>query len=750
MSVSASYAQLSQRFANATQDAARLGERAGAMPRSGSRQEANARCAEAGWSARNADLLLRALAAARHSRVVLVAEAAYEFDRRQAWFRFGFARRADFAREILGISGRWLGDHAALGDLFHQFPALKTAVRGAREAAPLGRVAALEIGRVATEATLPYWIDRARKLNVTQLIELVREARRASARDSVSHTAATDGSDRRASDGSGSKDRNCDRGVAASCDDRRRVAGVVPASVRVAFDESLDLHRAVVGTHASVEEFIVALGAEFGASAAEGGEPESEHSGHEYSTLGLSPGDRESHQRESLRQLRGGRGVRSATDEDLAMIVASTSRSTSAMGAAAKALLQLDSCEGVDVARRSSSELAELLRRLVDLENAIQLHLGDLLAELETQTLRHLGVRTVVDYARENLGMAATTTRQALRLSRALRENPAVRTAYQCGEIGQAAALAIARTFPNRTLDREAQQRWVAAARDRTAKRLTDELECIQKRRLEERQTRLRSALASARQALAPGRKDPNAQAPGVVELSRLDAHVSLQPLTDEDWMASLHRKLGQTRERVLELGYQALDLTVLRGASLDRAATDVVLQFHLAAEVAECLSGAIRGAIDCLVRAASTPTSSAHQARERPSLRVAREYLSRGAFVPWWVGLLALLEEYVLTWDDPRRMGKRRLLDDICNRDGWRCAAPGCSSRRNLEVHHIVYRARGGDDGPANLVTLCRFHHQRGEHGDEARVRGRAPLALRWRLGRRELATWYQNERRV
>jgi 5-methylcytosine-specific restriction endonuclease McrA len=116
---------------------------------------------------------------------------------------------------------------------------------------------------------------------------------------------------------------------------------------------------------------------------------------------------------------------------------------------------------------------------------------------------------------------------------------------------------------------------------------------------------------------------------------------------------------------------------------------------------------------------------------------------------VPAWVGLLALLEDYVITWDDPRAAG-RRSAEATYRRDGWRCAAPGCTSRSHLEEHHVHYRSRGGDNAASNRICLCRFHHQRGEHGGLASCRGRAPLDVLWRLGRRTLATWFRNERRV
>ena len=62
-----------------------------------------------------------------------------------------------------------------------------------------------------------------------------------------------------------------------------------------------------------------------------------------------------------------------------------------------------------------------------------------------------------------------------------------------------------------------------------------------------------------------------------------------------------------------------------------------------------------------------------------------------------------------------------------ILSRDGYRCTAPHCSQRRNLQVHHIRFRSAGGTDDEANLITLCAFHHSQAVHQNLMRVRGRA-----------------------
>jgi hypothetical protein len=108
------------------------------------------------------------------------------------------------------------------------------------------------------------------------------------------------------------------------------------------------------------------------------------------------------------------------------------------------------------------------------------------------------------------------------------------------------------------------------------------------------------------------------------------------------------------------------------------------------------------------------------------------------------------MLEDFVETWDLPGASPRRR-ADEIYSREGWRCFAPGCTSRRNLEDHHLEYRSRGGDvKSPANEMCLCGFHHRRGEHGVLARCRGQAPLGVLWRLGRKDVGVWFRNERRL
>ena len=73
---------------------------------------------------------------------------------------------------------------------------------------------------------------------------------------------------------------------------------------------------------------------------------------------------------------------------------------------------------------------------------------------------------------------------------------------------------------------------------------------------------------------------------------------------------------------------------------------------------------------------------------------------------------------------------------DPVFARDGWRCAVPGCRSRRNLHDHHVMFRSHGGDNARDNRVAVCAAHHLHGLHSGRIRARGRAPREIVWELG--------------
>ncbi|MDQ7823853.1 MAG: HNH endonuclease [Candidatus Eremiobacteraeota bacterium] len=88
-----------------------------------------------------------------------------------------------------------------------------------------------------------------------------------------------------------------------------------------------------------------------------------------------------------------------------------------------------------------------------------------------------------------------------------------------------------------------------------------------------------------------------------------------------------------------------------------------------------------------------------------------------------------ALLDTFLATWDPSPE--KRDLHSRILRRDNFQCQVPGCTCRRGLHIHHIIYRSRGGSNIESNLITLCMAHHLRCVHEGHLIIRGQAPHNL-------------------
>jgi hypothetical protein len=381
-----------------------------------------------------------------------------------------------------------------------------------------------------------------------------------------------------------------------------------------------------------------------------------------------------------------------------------TSSSASIAGAATS-LNQLDACTRW-AGSGGPADLDQQLRTLIRLEDELERHLGRVLQDLrERGGWTRLVFRGAGHYAEQRLGLARRTLQARAMLARSLRRFPRLREAYERGDVGLEAAILVVRALGgDPAVDSAIEAAWVERARECTVKRLRDE------RRAHARSRVLQSTPFVAR-----------------------------RPLSDEAWHASLRLAPGMQRGRVLQLGTLAAE----------RGCADVFLRLRLDDDLAALFLAVVESTTRSLEKEADrVPWDQPDLNSDAPpSFRVARMFSIRCRRVPVWVGLLAMLEDYVRTWDDPIGM-PRRASDRIYTRDGWRCTAPGCTSRRNLEDHHLDYRSRGGSDDRSNRTTLCRFHHRLGEHGVFATCRGTAPLGIRWRLGRVELGVHFQNER--
>ena len=200
------------------------------------------------------DRVLRRLAAVGSVLVLPLARAAAALVEHTAWQACGFRTQADFTRERLGRDSRWLRQLVSLHRAQERLPALAQALCGADGGSPLGQVAALLVGRVATPENVQVWIDRARQLSLEELRVAVRLASSEPSSlsldrgelDTTVLSARAEGvpaTDVESAPG-------CDRGSEVGEQENESRVGLrfsVPPDVRWIFEAGLELYRCVEG-----------------------------------------------------------------------------------------------------------------------------------------------------------------------------------------------------------------------------------------------------------------------------------------------------------------------------------------------------------------------------------------------------------------------------------------------------------------------------------------------------------------------
>jgi len=667
-------------------------------------------------SLRQADGLALSLRAGLDRIAIPLARAAAAFVQRQVWSDFGFARVEDHARERFGRSGRWVKDCASLGRALESLPLLADALTGDDGGRPIGRVAALLVARVASADSLPACVALARRVPIRALRDAVRAARAAGS-DSPADGEAHAGDDTQQATDTDDAQRIAgtevppDDGI-DDLSDRALVRILVPSPLLAAFDEVVDLYRCVEGREASVTSFVEAL---VGEACSAGLPPDADSR-----PMKISPDPAVVE-------------TALARSTDNWSHLPSTSPASWSLALAGVSLARLRDVERV-AGTGGAAELDGQIRTLLTLEEDLDARLAKVLTDLaERGAWSRLRFAGVGHYAEERLGVSRTSAEDRVRVVRSLRQFPILRAACEAGRIGFEATLLILKVLGRGPVAADLERAWVARAEEATVKRLRDEARALGRTRS------LRAAGLAGAVQVEPGHTEP---------------------LDDAAWHASLRREPGTARERVQRFGTDAAE----------QPSPDVFLRLRLPHELAGDFLGVIEAFRMRLSKAADSvpwdePWPDPHAA---PSMVAARTFSVRSRRVPAWVGLLALLEDFVLTWDPPHRVAidsagasvgarastlagaPKRPGDPVYSRAGWRCTAPGCTSRKNLDDHHVVYRSRRGGNALDNRTCLCRFHHKRGEHGELATCRGRAPLGILWRLGKKDLGVWYRNERRV
>ena len=687
-----------------------------------------------------------------------LARAAARVRKGRLWAELGRRNAADYAREDLGRSARWLRDLAAVGAAAERMPALGAALAGDDGAPPLGLFAARQVARVADEATLAAWLEAARRLSARELRDAAAEALAARGEDGAvppPPPPGADGDDARR----GARDDAAAWAEGPDDDDDATRVGFrldVPRAARAAFEVGVELHRRVEGRDASATSFVEALCAESEgrAGAADPAERGASLCGAWWRAprlrffLPTAEAERRLERRARHRKL-GSPDAPPTTDE-------AEERRRAARIAAARAALAEDAAflgrAGADDARAAAD-----LARLARLEDGLRRALAEFLVALnERRRWRAHGYADLGHYAEARLGLSRPTAFRLVLAARAAEWSPALAEADDRGALRFSKLVLLAGMFLRRFPPEPAQEEWVAAAEGKTCKRLRDELGDVAMRRAPASAPPPDGEWRARRRVLAGGVRRE------IVGLAR----EALEE--DARWTTlrlRLPRELARRFAAAIDrdaalLGVAAFGPLEAEGLGARAAGDGAVSTFAASAAGGSGVSTAAASvAGDCGVStfAASAAGGSGVSTSAAGDCAVSMFAASAAgdcgvstfaaSAAGAWVGLLALLCDYAATWD-PELPHPGLRADGVLDRDGWRCTAPGCSARADLEKHHVRYRSRGGDDDPSNLTTLCRFHHRHGEHGGLLRVRGRAPDALRFRLGNGPDAPWYADER--
>jgi len=275
----------------------------------------------------------------------------------------------------------------------------------------------------------------------------------------------------------------------------------------------------------------------------------------------------------------------------------------------------------------------------------------------------------------DRLAMSPRRARYLVSLARRLRDLPLLADAYRRGLVSWCQARLLIRVVQPST-----QSRWIRYARQVMVRRLEDVIVEV----------------------------DAGVARPSIAGSAAAPAHVgaSLPPRIDAGSSAGAARASAASAPALpLHTSAPDLDRAAFDLAALDRRAWRRI-SFWCPLDVASVWDAAL-----CSCRAAA------------------------GNRLEDWECFLLFVRALRETWEnreDPHWRRRYRVLE----RDGWRCKAPGCTSRSGLNAHHVTFRSQQGSDFAENLVTLCVGHHQQGLHEGRIRCFGTAPDALWWDMG--------------
>jgi hypothetical protein len=624
----------------------------------------------------------------------------------------GFASFTDFTREALQMSPRTTHRRLALHRTLEQSPPLAVAFAHAQ----LSSCKVLCLRPVARSDGLPFWIELAQSVSVRELGRLIREATQVGPE---SHGAG--------------QSPQAEPGVMASAevaDDQDEAGGTVtfaaPFSAAAAWDQALAAARRVLGweapPHVCVEAILSEIEAEL--SATEEDETRTTRMGTnekgDPSSPCTKPAPSRSSTKPSERVTPKAPRRHPEREESLARTFALVHRELDSF----ETLLdqQTMSTHNKQAEKQDTRDGVAAIQALKDLQRPLRVLQARLLRDLRAaQALEALGSDTLAHFVESQLGLSERSCQRLIAEAFLFEDNHELTQAFETGEIGLGQAFLINRVALSGT-----RSAFIRRARQVTHLQFAREIHFLEKLAeyaptiwAEDRgplpQLQLEGALRDALDEVGLDRE----QLQDELRSRGVEGEAGDDPAT--------HPTTMRTLEALLELLILAQELHDTQVATGESQGTELA-----GTEAA----GIGRPPTLALGTRRTTITFWAPESvliHWNRSLALAR---SRWGPVPTWAAVILILDHVVREWSrvDP---GRTPSETPVLERDDYRCQAPGCSARRRLEVHHVVFRSQGGDDADANKVTLCHAHHHHGIHDGTVRLQGSAPDNLSWEMGR-------------
>ena len=611
---------------------------------------------------------------------------------RKRWYkRFGYESFRDFAREELQTPYRTATRRVALSRLLRESPDLAAALDSGR----LGPCQILALSRLRDAPDLPSWITIAEDLTVRDLERMVTEYVR---------------------------DLSLDGPEAAELNEPGRlVVFAAPVSAAVIWEHGIEMARRVLGWEAPpfkcVEMVLAESAAELGANSpglldpSQPSQPEARETG--LYQEGISPSESSySHPERKAFQV-----TRQQLNTLLLSILAAHE--------------EIHETVAMTAPNENDPDLSiEILSALKRKDRSLRLAFVRLLRDANAaHVCEFLGYESITEFLISRLKMSRRTASRVMSESWTFQGNPALARAFGSGRIGLGQAYLINRlTDRSHTafIQRAEQITHLQFEREmRFLERLADFVPVVAKKfpgplplaglgeALTQWLRELGWAEASIEACTGSTDGDPG-ENPAL--MGRLEGLLNIVGIAFEEHDLMLYQKHGLVGE-VPTLATEAPDPQAPPATCPVQASRIMPMLATLPPSERTTISFWAPESLIAEWRAAILRVQSLHGP------------------LPIWAAALFLVQHALSEWEqvDPSR---RPATWKILERDEWRCQAPGCSSRRGLEVHHIVFRSHDGSDDPENLVTLCHGHHRRGIHDGYLTVRGAAPGGLFWRLG--------------